>query len=82
MRNCVHVRTDRGEQTTFFLAGNPVSLSRNISKKKNKKKNREKFKKKLAKEESYDKHALVIANTLFHQHQRRLYTWTSPDGQH
>ena len=38
MRNCVHVRTDRGEQTTFFLAGNPVSLSRNISKKKNKKK--------------------------------------------
>ena len=26
--------------------------------------------------------ALVIANTLFHQHKRRLYTWTSPDGQH
>ena len=25
--------------------------------------------------------ALVIANTLFQQHQRRLYTWTSPDGQ-
>ena len=25
---------------------------------------------------------LVIANTLFQQHQRRLYTWTSPDGQH
>ena len=25
--------------------------------------------------------ALVIANTLFHQHKRRLYTWTSPDGQ-
>ena len=25
---------------------------------------------------------LVIANTLFHQHKRRLYTWTSPDGQH
>ena len=24
----------------------------------------------------------VIANTLFHQHKRRLYTWTSPDGQH
>ena len=23
---------------------------------------------------------LVIANTLFHQHKRRLYTWTSPDG--
>ena len=26
--------------------------------------------------------ALVIANTLFHKHERRLYTWTSPDGQH
>ena len=25
--------------------------------------------------------ALVIANTLFQQHKRRLYTWTSPDGQ-
>ena len=25
---------------------------------------------------------LVIANTLFQQHRRRLYTWTSPDGQH
>ena len=25
--------------------------------------------------------ALVIANTLF-QHKRKLYTWTSPDGQH
>ena len=25
--------------------------------------------------------ALVIANTLFQQHRRRLYTWTSPDGQ-
>ena len=25
---------------------------------------------------------LVIANTLFRQHKRRLYTWTSPDGQH
>ena len=25
---------------------------------------------------------LVIANTLFQQHTRRLYTWTSPDGQH
>ena len=23
--------------------------------------------------------ALVIANTLFQQHKRRLYTWTSPD---
>ena len=25
---------------------------------------------------------LVIANTLFQQHKRRLYTWASPDGQH
>ena len=25
---------------------------------------------------------LVIANTLFQQHERRLYTWTSLDGQH
>ena len=25
---------------------------------------------------------MVIANTLFQQHERRLYTWTSPDGQH
>ena len=25
--------------------------------------------------------ALVIANTLFQQHKRRLYIWTSPDGQ-
>ena len=25
---------------------------------------------------------LVIANTLFQQQERRLYTWTSPDGQH
>ena len=24
--------------------------------------------------------ALVRANTLFQQHKRRLYTWTSPDG--
>ena len=28
------------------------------------------------------RNALVIANTLFQQHTRRLYTWTSPDGQH
>ena len=27
------------------------------------------------------KNALVIANTLLQQHKRRLYTWTSPDGQ-
>ena len=26
--------------------------------------------------------ALVIANTLFQKHKRRLYTWTSPDGLH
>ena len=26
--------------------------------------------------------ALVITNTLYQQHKRRLYTWTSPDGQH
>ena len=26
--------------------------------------------------------ALVIVNTLFQQHKRRLRTWTSPDGQH
>ena len=28
------------------------------------------------------KNTLIIANTLFQQHKRRLYTWTSPDGQH
>ena len=32
--------------------------------------------------EFWQKNALVIANTLFQQHKRRLYTWTSPDGQH
>ena len=26
--------------------------------------------------------ALVITNTLFQQHKRRLYTWTTPNGQH
>ena len=26
--------------------------------------------------------ALVIANTLFQQHKRQLYTWTSPDGKY
>ena len=26
--------------------------------------------------------ALVIANTLSQQYKRRIYTWTSPDGQH
>ena len=32
--------------------------------------------------EFYQENALVIANTLFQQHKRRLYTWTSPDSQH
>ena len=32
--------------------------------------------------EFYQENALVIANALFQQHKRRLYTWTSPDGQH
>ena len=26
--------------------------------------------------------SMVIANTLFQQHKRRLHTWTSPDGQY
>ena len=26
--------------------------------------------------------ALIIANTLYQQHKRRLYTWTSPDVQY
>ena len=26
--------------------------------------------------------SLVVANSLFQQHKRRLYTWTSPDGQY
>ena len=32
--------------------------------------------------ECCQENALVIANTLFQQHKRRLYTWTSPDGQY
>ena len=32
--------------------------------------------------EFWQENTLVIANTLFQQHKRRLYTWTSPDGQH
>ena len=28
------------------------------------------------------KNTLVIKNTLFQQHKRQLYTWTSPDGQY
>ena len=27
----------------------------------------------------HQENTLVIANTLFQQHKRRLYTWTSPD---
>ena len=29
-----------------------------------------------------EENALVIANTLFQKHKRRLYTWSSPDGQY
>ena len=32
--------------------------------------------------EFFQENTLVIANTLFQQHKRRLYIWTSPDGQH
>ena len=32
--------------------------------------------------EVYQENVLVIENTLFQQHKRRLYTWTSPDGQY
>ena len=32
--------------------------------------------------EFYQENALVITNTLFQQHKRGLYTWTSLDGQH
>ena len=28
----------------------------------------------------WQENSLVIANTFFQQHKRRLYTWTSPDG--
>ena len=28
------------------------------------------------------KNAFIIANTIFQHHKRRLYTWTSPDGQY
>ena len=28
-----------------------------------------------------EENTLIIANTLFQQHRRQLYTWTSPDGQ-
>ena len=32
--------------------------------------------------EFFQENTLVIANTLFQKHKRRLYTWTSPDGQY
>ena len=32
--------------------------------------------------EFFQENTMVIANTLFQQHKRRLYTWTSPNGQH
>ena len=32
--------------------------------------------------EFFQENTLVIGNTLFQQHKRRLYTWTSPDGQY
>ena len=32
--------------------------------------------------EFWQENALVIANILFQQHKKLLYTWTSPDGQH
>ena len=32
--------------------------------------------------EFFQENALIIANTLFQQYKRRLYSWTSPDGQH
>ena len=32
--------------------------------------------------ESCQENALVIANILFQQHKRRLYTWTSLDGKY
>ena len=31
--------------------------------------------------EFFQENTLITANTLFQQHKRRLYTWTSPDGQ-
>ena len=32
--------------------------------------------------EFYQENPLIIAKALFQQHKRKLYTWTSPDGQH
>ena len=31
--------------------------------------------------EFFQENAIIIANTLFQKHRRRLYTWISPDGQ-
>ena len=36
----------------------------------------------LGLKEFCQENALVMENTLFQQHKRRLYTWTSPDGQY
>ena len=38
--------------------------------------------KRLSQSKSCQENALVLANTLFQQHKRRLYIWTSPDGQY
>ena len=35
----------------------------------------------IKRQEFCQENVLVMANTLFQQHKRRLYTWTSPDGQ-
>ena len=32
--------------------------------------------------EFFQENTLVIANTLFQKHKKRLYIWTSPDGQY
>ena len=32
--------------------------------------------------EFFQENILVLANAVFQQHKRRLYTWTSPDGQY
>ena len=32
--------------------------------------------------EFWQENVLDIANTVFQQHKKRLYTWTSPGGQH
>ena len=40
------------------------------------------YRMKQGKIEFCQENPLIIANTLFQKHKRRLYTWTSPDGQH